>query len=429
MTHARLSPSGAKRWMNCSGSPDLIAKLTAEGKIKHRTTSFHAAKGTVEHEIGEICLRDNKSPTDFIGKTMGSDGFEFEVNHEMAASVEIYVNYVLDRKVECDRELKIETACSLKALGVDGLDGGTSDAVLIDRTNETIEVVDYKGGAGVKVYAEENVQAMQYGLGALLDIDKHEMQRGGEFNAGNWTVIVTIVQPKADWDHPIDTWEINGRELYDWCEDTLIPDAEACVPGAPLTPGDDQCRFCDVKGACPALHQLTQETAMVDFDVVDDVQFPNVESMTAEQKAQVLKHAGKITKFLAAVKAQVLNELGQSSDEYRGMYKLVRGRGKRVLSEDARDPDFSPLLEIVDHSDVFEPVTTKSLTYIENAVKLKFQESGIKAPAKKAKELVSEHCNKEEGNVTIAPWSDKRPELPPSSVSDFLDNDDGEFEE
>ncbi len=428
MTHARLSPSGAKRWMNCSGSPHLIAKLTAEGKIKHRTTSIHAAKGTVEHEIGEICLRDNKSPADFIGTTMAADGFEFEVNHEMAQSVEIYVNYVLD-SAPCGVELQIETPCSLKPLGVDGLDGGTSDAILIDRTNETIEVVDYKGGAGVKVYAEENEQAMQYALGALLDIDKRETQRGGEFNAGNWTLIITIVQPKADWDRPIDTWEINGRALYDWCEETLIPDAEACVPGAPLTPGDDQCRFCDAKGACLALHQLTQETAMVDFDVVDDAQFPNVESMTAEQKVQVLKHAGKITKFLAAVKAQVLSELGQASDEYRGMYKLVRGRSKRVLNDDARDPDFSPLLEVVEHSDVFEPVTTKSLTHIENAVKLKFQESGVKAPAKKAKELVTEHCDKEEGNVTIAPWSDKRPELPPSCVSDFLDNDDGDFEE
>ncbi len=428
MAHETLSPSGAKRWMNCSGSPHLIAKLTAEGKIKHRTTSIHAAKGTVEHEIGEICLRDNKSPTDFIGKTMVADGFEFTVDSEMAASVEIYVDYVLD-SAPCGVELQIETKCSLKPLGVDGLGGGTSDAVLIDRTNEIIEVVDYKGGAGVKVYAEENVQAMQYALGALLDIDKRETQRGGEFNAGNWNVIVTIVQPKADWDYPIDTWKINGRALYEWCEETLIPAAEACVPGAPLIPGDDQCRFCDAKGACPALHQLTQETAMVDFDVVDDVQFPNVESMTAEQKVQVLKHAGKITKFLSAVKAQVLSELGQASDEYRGMYKLVRGRSKRVLNDDARDPDFSPLLEIVDHSDVFEPVTTKSLTHIENAVKLKFQESGIKAPAKKAKELVSEHCNKQEGNVTIAPWSDKRPELPPSCVSDFLDNDDGDFEE
>ncbi len=428
MTHARLSPSGAKRWMNCSGSPHLIAKLTAEGKIKYGKTSIHAAKGTVEHEIGEICLLEGKLPIDFIGTTMVADGFEFTIDLEMARSVEIYVNYVLGKQMAAE-VLQIETPCSLKTLGVDGLDGGTSDAVLIDRANETIEVVDYKGGAGVKVYAEENVQAMQYGLGALLDIDKRETQRGGKFNAGNWDVIITIVQPKADWDHPIDSWEINGRELYDWCEETLIPAAEACVPGAPLAPGDDQCRFCDAKGACPALHQLTQETAMVDFDVVDDVQFPDVESMTAEQKVQVLKHAGKITKFLAAVKAQVLSELGEASDEYRGMYKLVRGRGKRVLNEDARDPDFSPLLEIVDHSDVFEPVTTKSLTSIENAVKIKFQESGVKAPAKKAKELVTEHCNKEEGNVTIAPWSDKRPELPPSCVSDFSDNDDGEFEE
>ncbi len=429
MTHARLSPSGAKRWMNCSGSPHLIAKLAAEGKIKHRTSSIHAAKGTVEHEIGEICLRDNKSPADFIGTTMAADGFEFTVDSEMAASVEIYVDYVLNKQHQNDRVLEIETKCSLKALEIDGLDGGTSDAVLTDYEEQTIEVVDYKGGAGVKVYAEENVQAMQYGLGALMQIDKRSTVGGEVFFPGNWTAIITIVQPKADWDHPIDTWKINGRELYEWCEETLIPDAEACVPGAPLTPGDDQCRFCDAKGACPALHQLTQETAMVDFDVVDDVQFPNVESMTAEQKVQVLKHAGKITKFLAAVKAQVLSELGQASDEYRGMYKLVRGRSKRVLNEDARDPDFSPLLEIVDHSDVFEPVTTKSLTHIENAVKLKFQESGIKAPAKKAKELVSEHCNKEEGNVTIAPWSDKRPELPPSCVSDFLDNDDGDFEE
>ena len=51
MAHSKLSPSGSKMWMNCAGSIRLIAQAVAENKIKKDKPSFHAAQGTVAHEI------------------------------------------------------------------------------------------------------------------------------------------------------------------------------------------------------------------------------------------------------------------------------------------------------------------------------------------------------------------------------------------
>ena len=53
-THAKLSPSGAHRWMACPGSSILIDELPSEFK----RSSGHAQRGTAAHTLVEMCLRD-----------------------------------------------------------------------------------------------------------------------------------------------------------------------------------------------------------------------------------------------------------------------------------------------------------------------------------------------------------------------------------
>jgi len=153
-THARLSPSASKRWMVCPGSVRLIESLDLP-----ETFNRYAAEGTVAHEIHELALLAKGVAADHIGKKMTVDGFEFTVNEEMSDTVQVSLDYVQERIDEHEGwgyrvELKVEVRASLKPLGIPGLDGGTSDVVLLVWDGDTlveIEVIDYKHGQGVAV--------------------------------------------------------------------------------------------------------------------------------------------------------------------------------------------------------------------------------------------------------------------------------------
>ena len=405
-THARLSPSSAKRWMTCPGSVKLIESLNLPYQ-----TSKYAAEGTVAHSIGDQCLSKNLEPKSFLGKTMEADGFKFKVNREMIEAVEVYVDYIYDLITQAEMsadtlvEKQIEVRCSLKSLGVEGMDGGTSDAVLICREHSFIEVIDYKHGQGVAVDVDDNPQLMSYGLGALIKVCKETKTKPND-----WEIWMTIVQPRAH--HPdgvIRTCKIKGRELNHWGNNILVPAAKAThEDGADLVPSDDGCRFCSAAGNCPSLYQKTQEIAIADFK---EDKFPVPATMTAEQKIIVMDHAKMISSFIIAVENQVKLEVDSGSKEYEGSYKLVRKTTHRKFTDDALDPDFGELLDHLTHDQIFVS-KPKPMGEIERILK---KEHGKDI----AKEIMDEITIKPEGELVIAPLSDKRKAAQPSIISDF----------
>lgn len=414
--HAKLSPSSSKRWMTCPGSIRLIDKV----KVKD-TPSKYAAEGTVAHEICETCLVEGKSPREFLGLKMEADGFTFTVSQDMVEACNVYVDYIRDQirspKDECniDIECQVEVRCSLKEIGIPGLDGGTSDCVLIDRDNAHIEIVDYKHGAGVAVEADNNTQAMQYGLGALLLLD-----RKGEY-ISDWDVTLTIVQPRAfHKDGSRRSWRISANALLAWKNEILIPAAkETQKEDAKVVASDEGCMFCPVKD-CAVRYQKVTEMAMIDFEDYDKDPLPSPELMTLEQKVNVLDHIKMIRSFLIAVENQVKSEVDSGSEEYKGRYKLVRTNTQRRLKEEAFDEISSPLLDYIDEEDLYEK-KKKGIGALENALKNKFREQKIKGFTKKVKEILDEVTEKPEGELVIAPESDSRKEVRPSIVSDFKD--------
>jgi hypothetical protein len=80
MAHAKLSPSGAERWMTCPGSIVL-----SEGMPNPDST--FAAEGTKAHELAECWLK-GVNPTDkwFLTPEAG----------QMRDYVNMYVSYVRD---------------------------------------------------------------------------------------------------------------------------------------------------------------------------------------------------------------------------------------------------------------------------------------------------------------------------------------------
>lgn len=410
--HARLSPSSSKRWMTCPGSVAQIEALNLPYK-----PNKYAAEGTVAHEIHEKALLEHQLAEYYIGQTFESDGFKFKVTQEMAEAVQESLDYIASRIEEAQDfgytvEISVEVRCSLKHLGIPGLDGGTSDVVLIfideDGIICEVEIVDYKHGQGVAVDVVDNTQALCYGDGVVA-LDRFN---GCGIHEG---IKITISQPRAH--HPdgrIRSWDIDKEYLMNWEEDELIPKAKATQEkNAPLVPSDDGCRFCDAAGSCKALYNKTQEIAIADFK---DDSFPDPKVMTAEQKMVVMEHAVMIKAFIVAVEAQVQHEVDEGSTDFESAFKLVRKTTQRKLTDKAFDELDSPLLEYLSEDDLYEK-KPKGLGAIEKALK------GTGKKPKEVKEIMSEITIKPEGSLVIAPLSDKREAVLPAIVGDFKDLD------
>ena len=290
--HAKLSASGAHRWMACPGS------VNAESSYPNKSSSF-AEEGTRAHELMEACLLS------------GNDANEISLDEEMADAVQVYLDYV--RSIWHDH-IFIEKRVDFSQWIPGGF--GTADTIAIK--NDTIYIVDLKYGKGVRVDAERNPQAMLYALGAYAEYGFLK-----EFT----TVKIAIIQPRLD---HISEWELSVIDLLKWGEQASQAAAETESPQAKRVPGEKQCRFCKAKASCAALAAMTENTIMADFEALNEIQPPN--KLTKERMAIVLRAKPLIEAWLSAVESEAKRVLAEGK-EFPG-FKLVEGRSNRKWIDD-----------------------------------------------------------------------------------------------
>lgn len=287
MSHALLAPSSAERRSLCPGS--LAMELRVDEDCNKAMT-----RGTVEHHVAAVCLREGVDAAAFHGRRFdvvngelvlnGTDptppklrGWDVDVNHThevdgaMVESVQSYVDSIRNYSVGADLVL-IEQALPIGHItGAKG-DTGTGDAVIFK--GATLQVHDYKSGHN-PVKAEGNIQLLHYASGALkraemLDFDvqhvvlyihQPHVWRGGPVH---WECTVEDVRAfeeamtAANRDvmlalEYVDNW-IDGPD-YSW-----------------LVAGEAQCHYCAAKAACPKATQKVAEEASLDFDVLPPAQ-------------------------------------------------------------------------------------------------------------------------------------------------------------
>ena len=405
--HSKLSCSGSSRFLICAGSIQLEAQANPTGK---RTSTRFAAEGTVAHEVCDLCLANDEDPIGYLGKKMTADGFTFTVNAEMIDAVVMYINYIHTLESAYTRT-QSEVWGDLKPLGIEGLDGGTTDCLIVDPEHRIIHVIDFKYGQGVAVEVEKNSQLMCYGLAPLLQwVDSRKLD--------NWLVKLVIVQPRAY--HPdgvIRDWSISANALLKWGTDILkVGAALTHTKNPPIVVDQKACQFCGAAGICPELHKKAQDMAIVDFDTVDVLpadKFPKLAELTTSQKSNIVTHAKAIKAFMDAVEKQIHLEISEGSTEYENVFKLVRKQTRRKFTEEAIDPDFSPLIDVLDHSEIFA-FKMETLGNIERALKAELGNAA-------AKEFLIDLVVKPEGDLTLALITDKRIAVSNSTQSDFKD--------
>jgi uncharacterized protein DUF2800 len=340
--HATWSASATSRNWECSGA------LALGAQVAHLDEESEAAGwGTACHSVSEWCLREGRDAVEMIGRVVKSKQHEFEVDEEMAETAQKYVDYVRTRlgnrpepiNFAVSPSLYVEQKFSLAKLKPPFDAGGTADAVIYFPAEKLLEVIDLKGGRGVKVEVTENKQLRTYAVGAVLANPGLDVER----------VRSTIVQPRMSHaDGVIRSEEIHISDLMEWTAElkgAMNRSADAGKAYAAIT-GDisreewaakyltagDHCKFCPAAGFCPALEKKALDAAGVWFDDLQKPQFSNTPAdLSPEKLASVLDAADMIQDYLNAARALAhsLAETGVKIANGDGEYILVDRIGRR----------------------------------------------------------------------------------------------------
>jgi hypothetical protein len=357
--HARLSPSGAHKWMSCPGS------LLLEQGIPDTSSEF-ADEGTAAHFLAACCLEQECDAAFYLNRqiivgerdchfaTASENNTpttrRFHVFDDMVDFVQKYVDSV--RAYADGNQLMIEQRVEFSDyVGVPD-QFGTSDAVIITSDGEEIQVHDLKYGRGVKVDADNNEQLMLYALGAL-----NEFGMVGDFKR----VRMVIHQPRL---YHVSEWVCSVEELLAFAE--------------------------KAKAAATRVEEilLVQVATGEDLNPSEDVDL--------------------IEDWCKAVRAEVERRLfaGQKVPGY----KLVEGRKGSRKWVDATDVEATMKSMRLKEDVIYE----RSLISPTTAEKL--HKSGAIGPRQwpKLQELITQT----EGKPSVAPASDKRPALVLTAVED-----------
>lgn len=385
--HAILSPSGASRWLACTPSARLEQKFPD-------STGEAAREGTVAHALGELMLRLDAgkiSPAKYEQELAQIEKNELFSN-AMYIHARDYADFVLERLAEAkahtkDALLEIEVRLDLREYIPEGF--GTGDAIII--ADGTLDLIDMKYGKGVFVDAVENKQMMVYALGALA---KYDMLYGIT------KVHMTIYQPRMD---NYSSYELSVKALQSWAYDTLRPRAKLAYEGKGEYAPGDHCRFCRAKAICKANAEYQLETIRDDFraaDLLDD-----------EEVASILSRASSFKNWIASVETYALTAAVNEGKHWPG-YKLVEGRSNRVITDAEAVAKRLKELKYTE-ADIWNK-KLKGITDLERLL-----------GKKGFTEELGKWVVKPQGSPTLAPLSDKRPELSSvdSAAADFADID------
>lgn len=366
MSHALLSASSSKKWINCPPSARLEEQFPD-------TASKYAKEGTLAHSIAELkvrkCFMEPMSQRTFNSRLKKLQKDELYAP-EMLTHTDTYLEYIKGVAYGCAAPpfVTVEKQIDYSNVAPEGF--GTSDCILI--SGDTLHVIDFKYGAGNPVYAAGNTQMMLYAVGALNAY-------GLLYTVKN--IVMTIVQPRLD---NISEHHISVTELNDWAE-SIKPVAELAFKGEGGFCEGDWCGFCRARAVCR--HRSEKTTALEAFGN----KLPPL--ISDSEVGEILTKARNLKKWVNDVEEYALSSL-LAGKEIPG-WKAVEGRKCRAFTDVEKAFD-AVIQKGYDESMLYERKPL-SLTAIEKLM-----------GKKDFSDILSGHITLSPGKPTLAPISDNR---------------------
>lgn len=383
--HAKLSASGAHRWMACTPSANL------EAQFPDKDSQF-SKEGTFAHALAELLLRynNNEMTKKTFSTRLNKMKKEEFFSQEMLDYIDDYAQTVWEQfnsaKAGCpDAQALFEQRLDFSEYVPEGF--GTGDVVII--ADDMVQVIDLKYGKGVGVSATGNPQLRLYGLGAYLEHSLlYDIRR----------VKMTVIQPRLD---NISTEELTVEELLEWAETEVKPRAAMAMNGDGEFRVGDHCRFCKAFATCRAQKDYQMELAKFDF--------ADAELLDDSEIGEVLSKVDGLVKWAEAIKEYAFDQAVNHGQHYEG-WKLVEGRSNRKYEDEEK---VETALKAAGYTDIYKPQELLGITAMTAFL-----------GKKKFGELLDGLVIKPEGKPVLVPVSDKRPELNTTEkVKDEFDDD------
>jgi hypothetical protein len=359
--HSPFGGSVAARVLRCPASVDLTRKVPA---YLHRPSAY-ADRGTACHAaITLLFAEDTHSLVESLaGKTFGS----YTITHDDVESAlrpaYAHVEALLDTP---GAEYYLEQRVIFPT--IPNNTWGTVD--LLVRIGRTIQVIDFKFGAGVRVLALSpdgdedviNAQLLFYAAAA-----RHSLP---EFFAGIESIVLTILQPvSVEIDaEMVSSVAVTHAELDAFVAVYRAACEEALSDASRLNPGS-WCRFCPARPICPA------HTG----PLLDLAQFAVPTAFAAPKEAylQVLADGLNLVDAVKDIRTALHDQAKralQNGDCVPG-YTLSAGRAERRWRDESAALAALQSLGLA-HDDLVESKTMRSPKQVE----LRAKARGLKIP-------------------------------------------------
>ena len=366
-SHARLNASSSHRWMMCPPSVKLSEQFADK-------PSPYAEEGTFLHELCELKL--HRYLGDMVPELIEEQYAEHRDNDfysdEAESVTDEYVAFCIETieavRLSCpDPLIMVEHRLDYSEYVPEGF--GTGDLVIV--ADGVIEVIDFKGGRGVRVDANRNSQLMLYGLGALLEFDPlYDIH----------TVRMTIVQPRLS---NTSTYEITADDLIRWAETEVRPKAMLAYEGAGEFCAGEWCRFCKARYTCRKRSEYHMRLAEHDFRQPD--------LLSDEEIADILPVADSLNSWVQDLLAYA-TQAAVNGKSWPG-YKLVAGRTVRKYTSEA---------------EVIKAATEAGYTDIYKTTLLGVGDLEKRMGRKRFGEVLGKFIIKPAGAPTLVPETDSR---------------------
>jgi hypothetical protein len=394
----KFRPSYSTTTLYCPGS--LLPSLAMPD-----SSGWAAAEGTLFHRIVAEWQMTGERPDYLLGQEFTIDGHLVTVDAEMF----VHAQACLERYADIPGQPQIEVRVDISSLTPIPGQSGTADRVHV--YPGTVEIIDWKYGKGVQVFANWNSQLLCYAMGI---VDKF----GDEFVIER--IRIHIAQPRLD---HFDVWEISRDELELWAFWARAQWVTAWQPQAPRTPSGKACQWCRVRIDCPARQVMLERLVADTFEevVTSDQQqvalsqlaltdLPPPVTLPTERLAWIYRYRRTFELWFKEIGEELIRR-GQQGEDV-SPWKVVEGRqGNRAWVDESEAATAIAKLGISPWADALATPAE---------IERRLAHVGIRK--KPAKEFLALYTDRASGKLTLVPDQDNRQALS-AVVEETFDGD------
>lgn len=297
MSHSRLSPSSAHRWVHCPGSIQMSEQFPD-------SSGSAALEGEAAHWIGSEVL-SGRGGDSFVGRTAPNG---VVLTEEMEDAAKVYVGAI--HKILNGRPAGPHCAVE-KSITIPNIHPechGTPDCAIDDEIE--LHIFDLKYGYGI-VDPFDNWQLLCYAIGLLKP--KHQF------------ISLHIVQPRPfHYDGPHRTWRVGVAMVAPYLKQ-LQESAREALTASPRCVSGPHCKYCSARHACSA----SRKAAMFAIDYTSHMRAEPLPPEALSMELRTLERAEEAIQFVkAGLMAQATNCI-KAGTTIPG-WELRAGTGRKV---------------------------------------------------------------------------------------------------